>query len=409
MTRSWVTVVALLAALSACTGIYQGARTTGPAPFSEAWPAAPRPYGEVHNDWTRRGRVVHDFDRLMDVTATFKSTEWRAAYVARRGAAERMPQSERDDLAKRELAESREHYELELLVRTYRNEDNDLQKNERSRWRVALVDESGGQIRPSEIRRDRRSRGDLLQLFPDLVPQHEVYIAKFPRSQALLDGRRFSRDDEASRVDAELRRLPRDPMHARDAIVEAGGKGSDFGGGGGQEAVSKIDHRDGDALVRDRATPGAVDAVEAGLGLHSAAVEVDDSRYEGVGLGPDQEQRDRVVVGRGRELVRLDHESIRRRDLLRIELVHRRFHRGCGGTRLRAVRLGEQRLSTLCVRSRLRRKRAHRGLESRVDARIRLHLRRHDVGPPLPVMSRTPRASRPASMSSKTSWIASIG
>lgn len=190
-TRGLAFIVAL-ALTAACTGIYAGSRLSGPATFSEDWPSSPRPYGDVYADWTRKGRIVSDYDRILTVSATFKSTEWRAAYVARRGAAERLPQAERNDLAKRQLAESQERFELQLLVNTYRREDNDLQKNQRSRWRIVLVDEQGNQIEPTEIRRDRRARGDLLNLFPDLDPQDEAYIASFPRSSSLLSQSKFS-------------------------------------------------------------------------------------------------------------------------------------------------------------------------------------------------------------------------
>lgn len=197
MTRRGLARAAALAAtvaalVPACNGLYRGSRTTGTAQFTEEWPSSQRPYDEVYADWTRKGRLVYDYDRLLDVSATFKSTEWRSAYVARRGRAERLPRGEIDDLARRELAESREHFELELLVRTYRSEDNDLQKNQRSRWRIVLIDDEGNQYEATEIRRDRRARGDLLALFPDLDAQDEAYIAKFPRTARLMERNSFS-------------------------------------------------------------------------------------------------------------------------------------------------------------------------------------------------------------------------
>jgi hypothetical protein len=206
--------LAALAALAGC------ASAPPPVQLSETWPTQAGDYRDVTDKWTRharkrsgpdaeQGRIV---DQTLDVVATFKSPEWRAAYVKYRAEQNMLPPGEVAALTKTEQSENADHYEVMLLVATYDQRLNELQKGKRSVWRLALVDASGAELIAKEVRRDRRPRTEIAADFPHLTDFHEPYIAVFPRVDEkgarvdLLrpDARRFSLKMTSSQVGVEL-------------------------------------------------------------------------------------------------------------------------------------------------------------------------------------------------------------
>jgi hypothetical protein len=185
-----------LCLIAACAG------SPPPVVLSNEWPArvSAGDYEDIHEKWTRHGRDHQDPDgkieiaETLDVYATFKSPEWRAAYIAHRADLHDLPRSEVDALTKQAQEEMEKHYEVTLLVSTWDRRANDLNKGKRSTWRVALVDDQGREIVAEEVKRDRRPASEIKADYPDLGGFHTAYVAKFPRTVDLLrDGaRRFS-------------------------------------------------------------------------------------------------------------------------------------------------------------------------------------------------------------------------
>lgn len=194
--------IAITLATAACGATAENA----PARFSDSWPTATRSFAAVAADWTRSGNLVSGYDKVLEVSATFLSPEWRAAYVSERSKSELMGAEARDALVSAQQADAREFYEVELLVATYRHEENELQKGDKSMWRVALADDQGNEILPVEIRRDRRSFEVLRTYFPELDRFHTAYIARFPRTLDLMreGARRFSLKIASARGGVEL-------------------------------------------------------------------------------------------------------------------------------------------------------------------------------------------------------------
>ena len=206
--RGAIALAAAAAALAGCGGRQERVE------LSNQWPAAVGDYREVTQKWTRRarehagpdpshGRIVEE---TLDLVATFKSPEWRAAYVKFRAAQNRLPASEVAALTAREQAEAADHYEVELLVSTYDRRLNELQRGPRSPWRIALVDAAGAEIVASKIERDRRPRTEIAADFPQLGDFHQAYVARFPRTVDLLrpDASRFSLKMTSSQVGVEV-------------------------------------------------------------------------------------------------------------------------------------------------------------------------------------------------------------
>lgn len=172
-----------------------------PVELSGAWPRQAGDFDEVTERWTRHGRdnsglggdQRHRLEQVIDVYATFKSPEWRAAYIAHQAERHRMAAPAVRELTARERAEDADHYEVMLLVATHERRANDLQKGARSAWRVALVDDAGREIVATDIKRDRRPRDAIMAEFPHMGDFHQPYVARFPRTVDLLrpGARRF--------------------------------------------------------------------------------------------------------------------------------------------------------------------------------------------------------------------------
>lgn len=200
MIRSLAIAVAVSLALVAC------GNTPGPVPFTSEWPAEAGDYQQTTRDWTRRGTIRQDYDQVLDVAATFKSTAWRAAYVDRRMSSEKLPEDERALLVEGERKSAAQYYEFTLLVATYEHDENDLQKGEKSIWRMVLVDDRGVEIKPASVKRDRRPRNIIRSEYPHFDDVAVAYVARFPKqTDVLADGaKKFSLKMSSSRGVVEL-------------------------------------------------------------------------------------------------------------------------------------------------------------------------------------------------------------
>lgn len=171
--------IALLFALAACAG-------PGPITLTDTWPSKTRDYSDVVRDWTRSGALHRDLETMISIDATFESTEWRAAYVAERTRREDLPAGDAAALLSAQKQANAESYEFELLVSTHDPRWNDLQKGERSMWRLALMNDRGEQVTPTLIKRERRPDAVVRAWFPRMGDFAEAYTVRFPRTADLL-------------------------------------------------------------------------------------------------------------------------------------------------------------------------------------------------------------------------------
>lgn len=158
-------------------------RTPPPVDLSGTWPSAPGDLDDVRDAYTRRAVLRGDFHQILEVYATFRAPPWYAAAAARAAAARGVPY-EREADAAHALADG--DYQFTLVVTTHDRDENDLDRGERSVWRLALVDAAGGETAPSSITRDRRPRAVRAAEQPGLGDFAEVYTVTFPRAAAAL-------------------------------------------------------------------------------------------------------------------------------------------------------------------------------------------------------------------------------
>lgn len=166
-----------------------------PVRFSDNWPSQVDSYENTARSWTRRGllraSLADQASQLVEVYATFLSTEWRAAFVERQSKLQKLSPSSKSSLASAQRKIASEVHVVQLLVTTYHPQHNDLHRD-KSMWRVSLVDSEGNEIPAQKIEKDRRPREVIAAEFRNFGDFAEAYQVTFPHAPELLQGKTFA-------------------------------------------------------------------------------------------------------------------------------------------------------------------------------------------------------------------------
>jgi hypothetical protein len=160
--------------------------TPPPVKLVEEWPANPPSYADATDAWTRRSSLRGQYQEVLELAATFKSAEWRAARAIRDADYRNLTGEQRQAFIEQARADAAGPYEVELMVTTWDRRENDLDRGKRSVWGVVLIDEHGTQVEPLEIVKDKRPAFTVRADFPALGDFATAYIARFPRTTPLL-------------------------------------------------------------------------------------------------------------------------------------------------------------------------------------------------------------------------------
>ena len=169
-----LTVVAVALVLFACSTTRVSLR-----PTDHTFTAAE--YESVYARWTRQSDEF-DFGRLTEilhVTATFESSEFRWAYVVRYGADHSLTTDERTHALTQSLDDATRRHRFFVTVAAPIYREGDL-SDERSDWRVLLVDSNGHQAEPIEVLRVARPSRDMRAYFPSIHRQRHTFRIAFP-------------------------------------------------------------------------------------------------------------------------------------------------------------------------------------------------------------------------------------
>jgi len=142
---------------------------------------SPSPYQKVTQDWTRKTTLRGPYQEVMQLAATYKSPEWRLAYAKKDAEARGLVGAAREQRIAQAEAEVAGPIEIQLLVATWDRRENDLDRGQKSVWRVRILDDSGDEIEPLEIVKDKRPSLVLRAEFPAMGDFATAYIARFPR------------------------------------------------------------------------------------------------------------------------------------------------------------------------------------------------------------------------------------
>lgn len=162
MTRP--SLVALALALGLATGCFR-----------------PTPYQRTTQEWTRKAKVRSLYQEAMQLAAVYKSPAWRLAHAEKDAEARGLAGAARDQRLAQAQTDAAGPIELELIVTTWDRRENDLERGEKSAWRVRLLDDSGAEIAPLEIVKDKRPMLTLRAEFPAMGDFSTAYIARFPK------------------------------------------------------------------------------------------------------------------------------------------------------------------------------------------------------------------------------------
>jgi hypothetical protein len=157
-----------------------------PIRFDEAWPAQAPSYDGTTAAWTRASQLHGQYQEAVDLHATFKSPDWRAAHAERVAAQRGLAGAAKDQVFAQAQADMAGPYEFELMLTTWDRRENDLDRGQKSVWHVALIDEQGHEIAPIEIVKDRRPMYTLRAEFADINDFATAYVARFPRTTPVL-------------------------------------------------------------------------------------------------------------------------------------------------------------------------------------------------------------------------------
>jgi hypothetical protein len=162
---------------------------SGTAPrvrLTEDWPASVGDYEDVTEQWTRKARLRGQYQEALELAATFKSPEWRAAHAAKDADARGLVGEARAQRFAQAQAEVAGPYEIQVMLTTWDRRENDLDRGKKSVWRIRILDAQGNEIEPLEIIKDKRPAITLRAEFPAHGDFSTAYIVRFARTAALL-------------------------------------------------------------------------------------------------------------------------------------------------------------------------------------------------------------------------------
>jgi hypothetical protein len=137
-------------------------------------------YAGVYATWTRHAKLVKDVGTVMEIWATFKSWDFRQAYIAKYAKAYDLHQGERETLAKSQQETARAVFEIHLVAQSTVDRWNDLDRRN-SAWRITLLDGTGAELAPSSIKVEKVPEIYETEFFPNRTPFSRTYNLRFVR------------------------------------------------------------------------------------------------------------------------------------------------------------------------------------------------------------------------------------
>jgi hypothetical protein len=138
----------------------------------------PKEYRAVYERWTRHDYAQHDADKAIEVWATFKSWDFREAYIEHYAAVYNLLDADRATLRQAQQEAYHQAYEFHVVAQSADYAWNDLDKSS-SAWRVTLVDGLGHELPSERIRVEKLPDAYESDFFPDKTPFSKTYSVRF--------------------------------------------------------------------------------------------------------------------------------------------------------------------------------------------------------------------------------------
>jgi hypothetical protein len=183
---------ALLLAAAAVTAAVAGGACAVRRPALVDFSATPRnyqskDYREVYERWTRHGITRLDFHTVLEAWGTYKSWDFREAYVEHYSDVYNLSDADRNALRAAQMESFKGAYEFNVTAQSTSYKWNDLEKRN-SAWRVTLVDGLGHDLAPEFVKVQKLPEAYEIEFFPAMTPFTRTYAIRFVRPSA-VDGK----------------------------------------------------------------------------------------------------------------------------------------------------------------------------------------------------------------------------
>jgi hypothetical protein len=196
--RLRIALGASLSALVASAGCAE--QQPKPVDFSETTRNyQPSDYETVRTHWTRHGKIIRDVGTVLEVWATYKSWDFRHAYLVEYASLYKIPDNRRAEMREQQLAASREVYEFHVTAQSTSYDWNDLEQRD-SPWKITLVDGSGAELLPTRIEVLKLPEMYESHFFPSRTDFTRTYTVQFARGDETESGRPFRGAESGSLV-----------------------------------------------------------------------------------------------------------------------------------------------------------------------------------------------------------------
>ena len=171
-------------AVSALCALAAGCATSSPTvvDFSESTKAYRNAdYPAVFDAWTRHAKLVQiDIGTTMEIWATFKSWDFRQAYLEKYAKTYDLSDAEREQLSKSQFETAHAVYEIHLVAQSTADRWTDFDRRT-SAWRLSLIDGTGAELAPTSIKAEKLP--DLYEsvFFPTRTLFSRTYTVRFVR------------------------------------------------------------------------------------------------------------------------------------------------------------------------------------------------------------------------------------
>jgi hypothetical protein len=135
-------------------------------------------YPAAYDRWTRHDFALHDVDKALEVWATFKSWDFREAYIERYADIYSLSDADRTALRRAQLDAFHVAYEFHVTAQSSDYRWNDLEKSS-SPWRVTLVDALGRELQAEAVKVEKLPDAYEREFFPAKTPFSKTYSVRF--------------------------------------------------------------------------------------------------------------------------------------------------------------------------------------------------------------------------------------
>lgn len=143
----------------------------------------PGDYAKVLKRWSREQGLHKGVYSIVHLGATFKSWDFRQAYVALYAERYALAPAERRTLLQQQRTQDRDALEFFVSLAPSSPRWADLDK-ERSIWHLALLNDQGIEVHPLTVERQQRADLEVRMFFPYHTPFAEAFLVRFPRRSA---------------------------------------------------------------------------------------------------------------------------------------------------------------------------------------------------------------------------------